>query len=69
MDTPVKTAMVLIAYLLSIFVIKKLMEKRKALELKGFLCVYNALQVLASLYITVEVKTKKKQKRQKEKFR
>jgi hypothetical protein len=56
MKDPVVTGYILLAYVLSIIAIKIVMAKREAFELKAFLLVYNFLQVLASLYIFVEVR-------------
>ena len=55
MDTPTVTCGILVAYILSIVVIKWVMAKREAYELKSFLILYNFLQVIASFYIFAEV--------------
>lgn len=55
MDNPIPTAIILVAYLVSIYVIRKVMEGRPAYSLKGFLYLYNFIQVAVSLYISVEV--------------
>ena len=55
MKTPVNTVLILIAYAASIWLIKRLMANRTAFEMRLVLIVYNAFQVLISLYIAVEV--------------
>jgi hypothetical protein len=55
METPVNTVLILIAYAFSIFLIKNVMAKRAAYELRQLLIFYNAFQVIISLYIAVEV--------------
>jgi hypothetical protein len=57
MRDPVLPGIILVVYVLSIVAIKRVMANRAAFELKNFLIVYNFLQVLASLYIFVEVLT------------
>lgn len=46
----------MIAYLIVIFTLKQIMKNRPALELRGFLIVYNFLQVCCSGYISFEVR-------------
>lgn len=57
MKTPVNTSIILIGYALSIWLIKVVMQSRQPFELRLLLIVYNAFQVLVSLYISVEVLT------------
>jgi hypothetical protein len=55
MKTPIETTVILIIYAVSIWLIKAIMKDRKAFELRFLLIVYNAFQVLVSLYISIEV--------------
>nr|ATI22178.1 elongase 3 [Brachionus koreanus]QBO55914.1 elongation of very long chain fatty acid 9d [Brachionus koreanus] len=55
MTTPIKTILYMIAYLISIPLIKKYMEKREPFKLKGFLIFYNFFQVIGSFYIFSEL--------------
>jgi hypothetical protein len=55
MDTPVIMLTILGAYVVSICVIKRLMKHRQPFELRAFMFVYNAAQVIASFYIFLEV--------------
>lgn len=56
METPIKTIIYMIIYLISIPLINKFMENRKPFNLKWFLVFYNFLQVIGSFYIFSEVK-------------
>jgi len=55
MDTPVKTIGFLALYLLSLRFIRDHMANKKPYELKGFLLLYNFLQVCGSFYIFFEI--------------
>jgi elongation of very long chain fatty acids protein 4 len=57
MDTPFKTLLFMVLYILSLRVIKDMMRDRKPFELKGFLVVYNFLQVIGSAYVCIELAT------------
>ncbi len=55
MDTPVKTLGYMIAYLVSIRLIRQYMADKKPFELRSFLILYNFLQVCGSFYIFSEI--------------
>lgn len=55
MDTPVITSLILVAYFMSIYLIKVIMANREGFKLKGFLYFYNFIQVAVSLYISSEI--------------
>jgi len=57
MQTPVTTILILISYAFTIWLIKFVMSKRNAFDLRLLLILYNAFQVCVSLYITVEIVT------------
>lgn len=56
MDSPLPTMAICATYVLIVKVVgPKLMENRKPMEIRGFLIVYNFLQVLLSAYIFFSV--------------
>lgn len=57
MKDPIMTAWILVAYVLSIIGIRVAMRNRKPFELRSFIIIYNAGQVVASFYIFYEVLT------------
>lgn len=55
MDTPMKTIGFLIGYLILLHLIKEHMANKKPFELRGFLILYNFVQVIGSFYVFLEI--------------
>lgn len=58
MDTPMKTIVCLILYVITLHFIREHMQHRKPFDLKYVLIVYNFAQVIGSFYIFAEVDSK-----------
>ena len=55
MDTPMKTFAILLVYVILLRLIRQTMANKKPFELKWVLIIYNAIQVVGSFYIFLEV--------------
>jgi elongation of very long chain fatty acids protein 7 len=55
MDTPMKTFLILLFYIISIRLIRDYMKDKKPYELNALLVIYNFMQVIGSFYVFAEV--------------